>query len=63
MDDLAFIDYVESFYAEGGIYDFKFTRAEILKAIRIRKIFVSIDFEGDTIDREFIRDIVMEGRG
>ena len=58
-----FIDYVLSFYGIGGIYEIKATRDEILLAtgIRLERDKVT-PFEGDTVDREKVRDIIIEMR-
>jgi len=59
-----FIDYVMSFYAHGKIYDMSFHRAEVVKATKIRQLFTNqLPFDGDTVDRELVRDIVMAMRG
>lgn len=60
-----FVDYVWTFYGEGGIYDIKATRNEILLATGMRMGLCkwhSVPFEGDTIDREAVRDIIIEMR-
>lgn len=58
-----FIDYALSFYGNGGLNDMAATRAEVIKAIDIRLLFKPIQFEGDSVDREFIRDIILAMRG
>ena len=62
----SFIDYLDEFYSEGGLYPMGLTRDESLVATGVR-IGVcrwnSVPFEGDTIDREAVRDIVLEYRG
>lgn len=58
-----FIDYILTFYGVGGIYDINATRAEAIKATEIRMIFTSVPFEGDSIDRELVRDIILKIRG
>lgn len=58
-----FIDYVMDFYGNGGLYDFKATLSEVKKAIEIRLLFKGIEFDGDTLDRELVRDIILTIRG
>jgi len=61
-----FVEYCLSFYGKGGIYAQEFgkgkpfTSAEISKALAILKIVVVPDY--DTVDRERVRDIVLELR-
>jgi len=55
-----FIDYVISFYGVGGIYDFGATEEEIKKAIEIRMDKYELPFAGDSVDREMVRDIIVE---
>lgn len=58
MED--FIDYVMSFYGPGEIYDMGATRREVEIAIGIRLGNTEIPFDGDSVDREMIRDIILE---
>ncbi len=62
-DVLTFIDYFQSFYAKGEIYDIGSTRAE---AIEATLLYVtdksSLEFCGDSFDRENIRDILLDRR-
>lgn len=64
-----FVDYVMDFYGESGIYDIKATREEVWQAtcIRIKRCadmpLNGISFEGDSLDREAVRDIILEIRG
>lgn len=58
-----FIDYVMSFYGSNGIYDIKATRDEVTKATNILQIIKGTEFEGDSIDREQVRDIILQMRG
>lgn len=58
-----FTDYVLSFYGNGGVYDMKATQAEVVRATNIRNIFKHLlPFECDTVDRELVRDIIIEMR-
>lgn len=59
-----FIEYVLEFYGKGGIYDFGASEEEVLKALKIRlEKHNDIDFGGDSLDRELVRDIILENRG
>ena len=58
-----FVDYVFSFYGKGGIYDYGFKKPEIRKAMKLYEAFGSVEFVGDSVDREKIRDIVLMMRG
>lgn len=60
-DDLEFLDYCLSFYGEGGMYcHCGITLEDLKKAILIRKTFnFATEFEGDSIDREMVRDIAL----
>jgi hypothetical protein len=62
-----FVDYVESFYGDGGIYDhelgFHVTRERIWSATSAHLMSLTAegsDFEGDTVDREMVRDVMIE---
>lgn len=58
-----FVDYVMGFYGIGGIYDINATRDEVLLATGIRiERDKSISFDGDSLDREKVRDIILERR-
>jgi hypothetical protein len=59
-----FIDYVFDFYGEGGIYDFGATKQMIVTATteRMQK-FPDTPFDGDSVDRELIRDIMLGYEG
>ncbi|MEK9703153.1 MAG: hypothetical protein VW829_14115 [Deltaproteobacteria bacterium] len=62
-----FIDYVLSFYGPNGIYaselDPPFNREECEDALQKYLQMNIIDFDGDSIDRENLRDIVLISRG
>lgn len=64
-----FVDYVMSFYGKGEIYDIGATREEVWSAtcIRIKRNadmpLNGISFEGDSLDRESVRDLILEMRG
>ena len=62
-----FKKYVWSFYGENqGLYrdffDNNLTMEEIEKAIEIRLSNMKLDFDGDSLDREIIRDIIFKMR-
>ena len=62
-----FKKYVWSFYGEDqGLYrdffDNNLTMEEIEKAIKIRLSNMKLDFDGDSLDREIIRDIIFKMR-
>ena len=60
-----FIDYMLAFYGFNGLYRFDygkpFTTAEISKALtqHIRELGGWENFEGDTLDREAVRDRIL----
>ena len=58
-----FIEYVMRFYGPGEIYDMGATRKEVKEAIVVRLENTEIPFDGDSVDREMIRDIILEMRG
>lgn len=56
----SFVDYVMSFYGKGGIYDMGATEEEVKIALNIRmKLRQDIEFDGDSFDREIVRDIIL----
>ena len=60
-----FIDYVMSFYGRDEIYDMDVTREEAKAATGVRMGICKhsgVPFEGDTIDREAVRDIIEDMR-
>jgi len=62
--DKEFIDYMMDFYGPKGIYIKDFTVAEIKTALAKRKSQrKDIPFEGDSFDRELVRDYVLAARG
>lgn len=58
IDD--FHSYVLDFYGPGGIYDFGATEEEVKKATEIVRNEVGDDFEGDSVDREKVRDVILD---
>lgn len=58
-----FIDYCLSFYGVGGIYDMGAKRDDVAVATGIRMVLcdtLRLEFEGDSIDREAVRDILID---
>lgn len=58
-----FIDYMVAFYGEHGVYNYGFTREQIRLATLAYKHSLHLAypgdvFQGDSIDRERVRDIV-----
>jgi hypothetical protein len=65
--DKDFVEYVMSFYGAGGLYQEFFgtgvSESEVKKALRIRKKNKKFTFDGDSMDREIVRDIMLYQRG
>jgi hypothetical protein len=61
---LDFIEYMQMFYCgEDAIYRYDFTIAEICGGMIDRfKGRPSFDFDGDSIDREIVRDMILDVR-
>lgn len=61
---LDFIEYMNLFYVgEKAIYRYDFTIAEICEGMIDRfKYRPSLDFEGDSVDREYVRDMILDTR-
>ena len=59
-----FIDYCLTFYSDKeGLYPMGATPYEILIALGVRlERHKDVEFDGDTLDREWIRDIMIELR-
>lgn len=64
MNKRAFVNYVYGFYGRNGPYPIKgLTKAEIGLATDFRILNEPyLDFEGDSIDRERVRDIIIANR-
>ena len=58
-----FYDYVLSFYGEGGIYDMGATLDEVMEATAKYLKNPETRFEGDSFDREMVRDIMIRDYG
>ncbi len=59
-----FTNYMLEFYGADGIYDYGFTSEQINLATQLYKTRLSInypgqEFEGDSVDRERVRDIIV----
>jgi hypothetical protein len=65
-DKLAFLSYFRSFYFPGGLYAHFFTPrvtvAEFEAALKVR-LTMPTPFDGDSFDRELVRDIIFRMRG
>ncbi len=57
MKQKEFVQYFKKFYGPGGIYafDFAFNDADVIRCIKVR----GKQFEGDSFDREAIRDMIL----
>lgn len=63
-DRAEFVNYVLDFYGVGGLYDFGAVAEEVEKALDIRlERHKEVWFDGDSFDREVVRDIMLEMRG
>ena len=58
-----FYDYVLSFYGQDGIYDMGATLDEVMEATAKYLQSSETRFEGDSFDREMIRDIMIRDYG
>jgi len=59
-----FVDYVLDFYGNDGIYDMGATRNEVILATEnVISAFGITNFEGDTVDRERVRDVMINKFG
>jgi len=58
-----FINYCHDFYGENGIYDLGMTKEELWKGLELRlRNHSETPFDGDTVDRELVRDEVLSLR-
>lgn len=57
-----FYRYCADFYGAGGIYDYGFSPEQIQRATQIyrSRLPAEREFYGDTVDREAVRDIVLD---
>ena len=58
--DMAWIQYVLDFYGKGGIYDMGATKQQVVNATNALIKQIGNKFEADSIDRERVRDIMIE---
>ena len=61
-----FTQYMLDFYGDGGIYPLGFTRGQIELATELYQLKLKQgreQFEGDTVDRENVRDLILEFKG
>jgi hypothetical protein len=59
-----FVGYVMDFYGKGGLYDMGVKEKDLWKAIEDLVAYWGIKtFEGDSIDRERVRDILISKYG
>ena len=63
-DVLDFVDYLQMFYTgPDALYRYDFTFAEICEGMIDRfKARPSLDFDGDSVDRELVRDFIIDAR-
>jgi|TARA_R110002051_G_scaffold323611_1_gene417815 hypothetical protein len=62
-DFIEFVDHIESFYGKDGIYDIGVSRLDIALALGYYcKGLNRQDFATDSIDREAVRDILLDER-
>lgn len=59
-----FTEYLLDFYGPQGIYDYGFTpeqceSATLLYKTALTKLYPGQEFEGDSVDRERVRDIIL----
>ena len=59
VDFISFIDYVMSFYGPGGVYDFGAKKADVAIATCYVLKNNEFPFDGDSIDRERVRDVLL----
>lgn len=63
MNSRTFTAYCLSFYGARGVYDMNASAEEIEEATAERLArFPNLEFCGDTVDREKVRDIMLERR-
>jgi hypothetical protein len=60
IDFIGFVDYVMDFYGPGGVYDFGAKKADVAIATCYVMNNSEIPFEGDSIDREHVRDVLLD---
>ena len=57
-----FTQYLLDYYGPDGLYDFGLTREDAIRATNIYKgaLKTGVNFEGDSVDREAVRDILLD---
>ena len=61
-----FVTYCLDFYGDQGVYPLGFTRGQIELATELYQLKLKQGletFEGDTVDRENVRDLILEFKG
>jgi len=61
--NMTFTEYLLEFYSDNGVYPLGFTESQIDIATDIYKARLlerDMEFVGDSVDREAVRDIVLE---
>jgi len=62
---MSFTQYMMDFYGPNGVYPLGFNETQIGLATQIYKCRLpngALDFVGDSLDRERVRDIILEAR-
>lgn len=65
--NLNFTRYMLDFYGPNGVYDYGFTATQInlatqLYKCRLPELFPGDEFQGDSVDRERVRDLILSMR-
>ena len=60
MKKMQFVAYVQRFYGPGGLYDMGASKAQISAATSIYLAKTGTDYCGDSLDRESVRDIMIQ---
>tara|TARA_R110000787_G_scaffold111716_1_gene220605 strand:- start:483 stop:782 length:300 start_codon:yes stop_codon:yes gene_type:complete len=67
--DNEFVNYIHEFYGKDSIYGKEFfppngaSTAEIVLAVKIRQLMnIDLPFDGDSMDRELVRDIMAQAK-
>lgn len=63
MTEKQFFSYVYDFYGPGGVYDMGVTMQDIIAAYELMQELPHYDFEFDSVDREHLRDVLIEDFG
>jgi hypothetical protein len=57
-----FVHYMLSFYGPKGLYSMNATQVEVLEALAQYLLEAKTPFEGDTVDRENVVEIIINNR-